>query len=111
MDIVNFSIWKFRYIEGILRGMNAFNVRTTKYIDPVTKEVSWIRYDYENEKATIEKTEVKRSVFFKDSEESTKTMECRFSELEQTLKDLGMYHELPEGEHHILAGHQKEDAE
>ena len=109
MDIVNFSIWKFRYIEGILRGMNAFNVRTTKYIVPVTKEVSWIRYDYENEKATVERTEVKHSVFFGESGTSTQKLECKFSDLVRTLKDLGMYQELPPGEHHMLAGQQKEE--
>ena len=45
MDLVNCAIWKFRNIEGILRGMQSFDVTTTKYLDPVSKEVSWIRYD------------------------------------------------------------------
>jgi hypothetical protein len=96
MDIVKFAVWKFRYIEGILRGMQSFNMTTTKYVDPVSKEVSWIRYDINKEIATIECA-------------STQKLECNFSDLVHTLKDLGMYQELPPGEHHMLAGQQKDE--
>jgi len=107
MDIVSFSIWKFRYIEGILNGMHSFDVCTTKYVDPVSKEVSWIRYDYTKERAIIERSEVKHGLFSGDRLE-TSTLECKFGDLVQTLKDLGMYQELPDGEHHSLAGKQVE---
>lgn len=109
MDIVNFAMWKFRYIEGILKGMHSFDVCTTKYVDPVNKEVSWIKYDYTKETAVIEKTEVKHSMFFGEPGTTINRMECKFSELIKTLKDLGMYQELPDGEHHMLAGKQKDD--
>jgi hypothetical protein len=106
MDLVTFAIWKFRYIEGILKGMHAFDMCTTKYVDPLSDEVSWIRYDFEKEKATVEHTEEKHTGFFGKSEPVTRTVECKFSDLPQTLKDLGMYHQLPSGEHHMLAGQQ-----
>lgn len=109
MDIVSFAIWKFRYIEGILKGMHSFDIHTTKYVDPVSKEVSWIRYDYEKEKATIEKTEVKHAGFFGGIDESTRTLDCKFSDIIQTLKDLDMYSELPPNERHSLAGKQKQE--
>lgn len=105
MDIVSFSIWKFRYIEGILKGMHSFDMCTTKYVDPVSKEVSWIRYDYEKESVIIERNEMKHGLFSGDRLE-TSTLDCKFGDLVQTLKDLGMYRELPSGEHHMLAGKQ-----
>ena len=100
MDLVNFAIWKFRYIEGILRGMQSFDMTTTKYVDPVSKAA---------EKATVERTEVKHSMFFGETGTSTQKLECKFSDLVRTLKDLGMYQELPPGEHHMLAGQQKDE--
>lgn len=109
MELAYFAIWKFRYIEGILRGMQSFDVTTTKYVDPVTKEVSWIRYDMAKETATIEHTEVKHSMFFGETGTSTQKLECKFSDLVRTLKDLKMYQELPPGEHHVLAGQQREE--
>ena len=109
MDLVNFAIWKFRYIEGILRGMQSFDVTTTKYVDPVSKEVSWIRYDMAAEKATVERATVKHSMFFGETVTGTQKIDCKFSDLVRTLKDLGMYQELPPGEHHMLAGQQKEE--
>lgn len=109
MELAYFAIWKFRYIEGILRGMRPFDVTTTKYVDSVTKEVSWIRYDMAKETATIERTEVKHSMFFGETVTSTQKIDCKFSDLVSTLKDLGMYQELPPGEHHVLAGQQREE--
>ena len=109
MELAYFAIWKFRYIEGILRGMHPFDVTTTKYVDPVTKEVSWIRYDLAKETATIERTEVKRSMFFGETVTSTQKIDCKFSDLVRSLKDLGMYQELTPGEHHMLAGQQREE--
>lgn len=108
MDLVQFSIWKFRHIEGILQGMHSFDVCTTKYVDPVSNEVSWIRYDYAKEIATIEKPEHKHSIFSMKPSTELHTLECKFSELIQTLNDLGMYRELPPGGHHSLAGKQVE---
>ena len=109
MELAYFAIWKFRYIEGILRGMRPFDVTTTKYVDPATKEVSWIRYDLAKATATIEHTEVKRSMFFGETVTSTQKIDCKFSDLVRTLKDLKMYQELPPGEHHVLAGQQREE--
>ena len=109
MELAYFAIWKFRHIEGILRGMRPFDVTTTKYVDPVTKEVSWFRYDMAKETATIERTEVKRSMFFGETVTSTQKIDCKFSDLVRTLKDLKMYQELPPGEHHVLAGQQREE--
>ena len=109
MDLVNFAIWKFRHIEGILRGMQSFDVTTTKYVDPVSKEVSWIHYDMAAEKATVERTEVKHSMFFGETVTGTQKIDCKFSDLVRTLKDLKMYQELPPDEHHVLAGQQREE--
>lgn len=109
MDLVTFAIWKFRYIEGILKGMHSFDMCTTKYVDPLSDEVSWIRYDYEKERATVEHAEERHVGFFGKTETVTDSIECKFSDLVRTLKDLGMYQELPPGEHHMLAGQQKED--
>lgn len=109
MELAYFAIWKFRYIEGILRGMRPFDVTTTKYVDPATKEVSWIRYDMAKETATIEHTEVKRPMFFGKTDTTTQKIDCKFSDLVQVLKDLKMYQELPPGEHHVLAGQQREE--
>lgn len=109
MDLVNFAIWKFRYIEGILKGMHSFDMCTTKYVDPDTAEVSWIRYDYERERAAVEHAEERHVGFFGKTEKVTDSIECKFSDLERTLKDLGMYHQLPPGEHHMLAGQQRQE--
>lgn len=109
MELAYFAIWKFRHIEGILRGMQSFDVTTTKYVDPVTKEVSWIRYDMAKETATIERTEVKHPMFFGETVTGTQKIDCKFSDLVRTLKDLKMYQELPPGEHHVLAGQQREE--
>lgn len=109
MELAYFAIWKFRYIEGILRGMQSFDMTTTKYVDPVSKEVSWIRYDMTKETATIEHTEVTRPMFFGKTDTTTRKIDCKFSDLVRTLKDLKMYQELPPGEHHVLAGQQREE--
>jgi hypothetical protein len=61
------------------------------------------------EKATVERTEVKHSMFFGETGTITQKFECKFSDLVRTLKDLGMYQELPPGEHHMLAGQQKDE--
>jgi hypothetical protein len=95
MDITAFSVWKFRYVEGFLQDMHSFDVYTTKYLDHKTSAVTWIRYDIAKEVATIERDGL--------------SLPCKFSELEKTLKDLGMYRERPENDRHHLAGPQKED--
>ena len=48
-------------------------------------------------------------MFFGETVTSTQKLECKFSDLVRTLKDLGMYQELPPGEHHVLAGQQREE--
>lgn len=93
MDICTFAIWKFRNIEGFLRGFRAFDVRTSKYLDPATLSVATVRYDYVAEKATIEKPGVA-------------TITVGFSGLVDKLKELGMYAELPKDKRHGLAGPQ-----
>ena len=95
MDITSFSVWKFRYIEGYLQDMHSYDVHTTKYVDPRTSAITWIVYDTIKDVATIDKDGVK--------------MECKFAELEKTLKDLGMYRERPLGERHSLAGPQHDE--
>ena len=111
MDIVAFAIWKFRNVEGFLQGMSSFDVNTTKYVDPVDKSVSWIKYDYGTEKATIERTKHKDSFWaFSDSGiTETVKVECKFSELVSKLKELGMYTERPSCDRHALTGPQKEE--
>ena len=96
MDISAFAVWKFRYVEGFLEGMQPFDVETTKYLDPNTIEVTWLRYDYKKETVTIEAVD-------------RQSLTCKFSELTQTLKDLNMYRERPENDRHHLAGPQKEE--
>ena len=93
MDICSFSVWKFRYIEGFLQDMRSYDVLTTKYVNPKTFVTTWIKYDFDKNIATIET--------------DNRTMECKLSELENTLKDLGMYKERPENDRHSLAGPQK----
>lgn len=95
MDITSFAIWKFRYVEGFLNGMNAFDVTTTKYVDPRNLDVVWIKYDYQKETAKVQS--------------STYCVECKFSELSDKLKDLGIYHERSITDRHFLAGPQKEE--
>ena len=95
MDITSFSVWKFRYIEGYLQDMHSYDVHTTKYVDHRTSAVTWIRYDTVKDRATIDKDGV--------------TLDCKFADLEKTLKDLGMYRERPENDRHHLAGPQKEE--
>jgi hypothetical protein len=110
MEIVTFAIWKFRHIEGLLQGMHASDIAVTKYIDPVTKLVSWIRYDYKAETAVIEHTTKKDSIWSLDGGDVvTETVECKFDELIGKLKELGMYVERGEHDRHHLAGPQKED--
>lgn len=110
MDLVAFAIWKFQKIEGYLQGMHSFDVTTTKYIDPVTKIVSWIRYDMAREVATVEKTSHKDSFWSLDKDELvTTTVECKFSELPNRLKELGMYCAEDEFNRHHLAGPQKQE--
>lgn len=93
MDLPCFAVWKFRYIEGFLQDMHSYDVLTTKYVNPKTFVITWIKYDLDKDRATIE-TE-------------GRIMECRLSELEKTLKDLGMYRERPENDRHALSGPQK----
>lgn len=95
MDITSFSIWKFRYIEGYLQDMHSYDVHTTKYVDHRTSDTAWIRYDTAKDVATIERDGL--------------TLDCKFGELEKTLKDLGMYRERPLGERHALAGPQHDE--
>lgn len=106
MDIVAFAIWKFKNIEGLLKGMNSFDVTTTKYIDPDNGSTSWIRYNYHAETASIERVTYKRSSIWSISADVpvTTIFECRFDELPRKLLDLGMYDELPVGKRHSLAG-------
>jgi hypothetical protein len=110
MDIVVFSVWKFRHIEGLLKNMFAYDVGTTKYVDPETGYVSWIKYNYKDETVTIERTVKKKDSFWsmiETGEIETQTVECKLSELEAKLKELGMYEERPERDRHSLAGVQQ----
>lgn len=91
-----FAIWKFRNIEGFLQGFRAFDVETSKYVDPVSLDISWIRYNFREETARIERPEMQ-------------TVEVSFSGLVDKLKELGMYAERPDNERHHLAGPQKND--
>ena len=95
MDVSSFSIWKFRYVEGYLEGMRSYDVETTKYVNPNTFMATWIRYDMKAEAVSIEEFEKPLVV-------------CTFSELENTLKRLGMYRVRPEDSRHALAGPQRE---
>lgn len=108
MDITSFAIWKFRYVEGYLKNMFAYDVGTTKYVDPVTNLVSWIRYNYKDETVTIERTAKKDSFWsmIETEEIETKKIDCKLSELESRLKELGMYEERPLTDRHSLAGVQ-----
>lgn len=92
MDPASFALWKFRYIEGYLEGMHSYNVETTKYVDPDTLGITWIKYEISSDVATIESANA--------------TLKCKFSELEKTLKDLKMYRVLGENQRHSLAGPQ-----
>ena len=109
MNIVAFAIWKFRNVEGLLRGMHAFDVNTTKYVDPVSGMVSWIRYDYGTERATIECTRQKDAFWAFSGVGETLTVDCGFSELRGKLRELGMYSELDSGHRHALTGAQTEE--
>lgn len=93
MDLTNFALWKFRFIEGYLQNMQSYDVTTTKYVNPKDLAVTWIRYDMDKEKARIESGD--------------RVVECRFDELEKTLKDLGLYRERLYADMHHLAGPQK----
>ena len=109
MDISSFAIWKFRHIEGLLKNMFAYDVETTKYVDPATNLVSWIRYNYKDETVTIERTVKKKDSFWSmiETEEiETKKIDCKLSELESRLKELGMYEERQLTDRHSLAGVQ-----
>jgi hypothetical protein len=96
MEISSFAIWKFRYVEGFLQGFHAFDMETSKYVDPFTFATTWIRYNFKAETAEIERPD------------GTK-IEVSFSGLVQKLKDLGMYVERGEHERHHLAGPQKDE--
>ena len=104
MDIVNFAIWKFRYVEGLLEGMNSYDVRTTKYVSPRTGLVSWIHYDYAAEVATLKIAIPRKSIFSKEPE--IKEFKCPFGQLDEILKEQGMYTVLPREKRHSLAGPQ-----
>ena len=96
MDMSSFAIWKFRYVEGYLEGMQAYDVETTKYVNPKTFMTTWIRYDMKNETASIEEFDRPPVV-------------CKFAELEATLKKLGMFRERPVTARHMLAGPQEKE--
>lgn len=89
MDISSFGIWKFTEIEGYLQHMRPIDVNTTRYCREFS--CAHIHYDYEAETARIV--------------DGDNIVECKFSELADTLKRLGMYAELPENERHTIAGH------
>lgn len=110
MELAAFAIWKFRNIEGFLQGMHSSDVDVTRYVEPITKLVSWIRYDIKAETAVIERTTKKTSIWSMTGGDAvTERVECKFSELVGKLKDLGMYVERAEHDRHRLAGPQKED--
>jgi hypothetical protein len=81
----------------------------TRYVEPITKLVSWIRYDIKAETAVIERTTKKSSIWSMTGGDAvTERVECKFSELVGKLKELGMYVERAEHDRHRLAGPQKE---
>lgn len=87
MDIVGFAIWKFRTVEGVLLDMRPFDFNTTKHVSAIG-DVTWIRYDYASEKATIE------------SDDGKSSMQCSFYDLPDTLQKLGLYRIRPKHERH-----------
>lgn len=93
MDIPGFAIWKFRYVEGHLLDMRSYDMTTTKYVDPSTFMTTWLKYDVKAETVSIEK-------------DGQVPIVCKFTELENTLRKLGMYRERPMGDRHMLAGPQ-----
>ena len=110
MELAAFAIWKFRYVEGFLQGMHASDIAVTKYIDPISKLVSWIRYDYKAETAVIEHKIKKASIWsLEGGDVVTETVECKFDELVGKLKELGMYAERSVNDRHTLAGPQKDE--
>lgn len=95
MDIAAFAIWKFRFIEGLLRDMYPSEVKLTKYVHPTTKQVTLIRYDYRNEVASIESPR-------------SPVETVPFARLIDRLKELDMYVEMDKSKRHRLAGIQDE---
>ena len=96
MELSSFAIWKFRYVEGYLEGMQSYDVLTTKYVDPKTFMTTWLKYDMKAETVSIEK-------------DGAVPIVCKFSELEATLKKLGMFREKQI--RHMLAGPQPDTEE
>jgi uncharacterized protein YuzE len=93
MDLSVFAVWKFRYVEGYLEGMHASELESTRYVNPDTGEVTWIKYDMKREVATV-------------TSSGNASVECKFSDLEKTLKELNMYRPRAEMQRHSLAGPQ-----
>lgn len=86
MDQSAFATWKFRNIEGLLKYMNRFKLDVTRYVNPDNGRTAWIKYDSASETATIET--------------DCKTRTCKFSEISDLLKELGLYEERQEGDRH-----------
>lgn len=72
--------------------MHPYDTNTTKYVNPRNMAITWLHYSIEDETVRIKN--------------SDHILECKFCELEGTLKALGMYRERARSERHSLAGPQ-----
>lgn len=91
MKFEQFISWKFKEVEGKLKGFQASDVYTSKYTDK--KGQTWkVTYDITNNTATI-----KLSDMF--SLETGKTIACSLQDFVKTLKENGMYEERFDNRH------------
>lgn len=91
MKLDQFAVWKFKALDGILKGFSAGDIFTSKYVDK--KGQRWkITYDITKNTATITLTDM-------FALETGKTITCSFKDLEKTLKDNDMYEERHDNRH------------
>lgn len=91
MKLDQFAVWKFKALDGILKGFSAGDIFTSKYVDK--KGQQWkITYDIRTNKATVTLVDM-------FSLETGKSFSCSFKDLEKTLKDNDMYEERQDNRH------------
>lgn len=95
MEISAFAIWKFKNVEGKLKGVIGVDFDTTKFIptNNLSTEYYQLKYDYKNDKATLESFNI-------ILEDSKIIATVPFSEVKDLLKKYKLYNVASLNERH-----------
>lgn len=84
MKIDQFALWKFKALEGSLKGFSSGDLLTTHVVDKDKNQLD-IKYNLQTNEATIV------DLFALDADD--KIVTCKFKDLINILKERGLYEE------------------